>query len=154
VKKIINNKKAFGFVDSGVKILIAVVIGALVLGGTYTLTKDTVMATAKTKVEELFNYQGEAVEEEEPTLISFTVWRTTFKAEEGMTFGEWVSSEYNTTKYYVITNNFIGTEGENGTRTRLYYLDKNRKEIYVKSGDTIENGKLYDTSHDLPFIPF
>ena len=56
--KRLKNKKAIGFVDSGVKILIAVVIGALLLGGIYTLTKDTVMPNVKTKVESLFDYSG------------------------------------------------------------------------------------------------
>lgn len=50
------NKKAEGFVDSGVKILIAVVIGALLLAGLYALFGDTIMPTLKTKVEGLFNY--------------------------------------------------------------------------------------------------
>ena len=53
------NKKGFGFVDSGVKILIAIVIGSLLLGGTYALAKDTVLPTVKSKVESLFDYSGE-----------------------------------------------------------------------------------------------
>ena len=56
--KRLKNKKGFGFVDSGVKILIAVVIGALLLGGIYTLTKDTILPTAKSKVESMFDYSG------------------------------------------------------------------------------------------------
>lgn len=50
------NKKGIGFVDSGVKILIAVVIGALTLGGFYALAKDNVLLTAKSKIESLFDY--------------------------------------------------------------------------------------------------
>ena len=56
--KKLKNKKGFGFVDSGVKILIAVVIGALMLGGTYTLAKDTVLPSVKSKVESMFDYGG------------------------------------------------------------------------------------------------
>lgn len=149
MKKIIKNKKGFGFVDTGVKILIAVVIGALVLGGTYTLTKDTIIASAQEKVEAMFDYQGEV---KEPVMISFKIWRTQCQAEEGMTWGEWINSEYNTTKYYVITNDYIGTEGANGTRTRIYYKPQ-KKDIYVKSGDEIIDGQYYDTSYDLPIIP-
>ena len=50
--------KGEGFVDSGVKILIAVVIGALLLGGLYTLFGTTIMPTLTTRITELFNYAG------------------------------------------------------------------------------------------------
>ena len=50
--------KAEGYVDSGVKILIAVVIGALLLGGLYLLFNGTIMPTVTTKITELFNYAG------------------------------------------------------------------------------------------------
>jgi lipopolysaccharide export LptBFGC system permease protein LptF len=45
-------------VDSGVKILIAVVIGALLLTGLYTLFNTTIMPTVTTKIQELFNFRG------------------------------------------------------------------------------------------------
>ena len=51
-------KKAEGYVDSGVKILIAVVIGALLLAGLYALFNDTIMPTVTQKVKDLFNYKG------------------------------------------------------------------------------------------------
>ena len=52
------NCRAEGFVDSGVKILIAVVIGALLLGGLYLLFNDTILPTLTNKIKELFNYAG------------------------------------------------------------------------------------------------
>ena len=52
------SKKAEGYVDSGVKILIAVVIGALLLAGLYALFNSTIMPTVTTKVQNLFNYSG------------------------------------------------------------------------------------------------
>ena len=54
----IDNVKAEGYVDSGVKILIAVVIGALLLAGLYALFNDTIMPTVTQKVKDLFNYKG------------------------------------------------------------------------------------------------
>ena len=54
----VSNVKAEGYVDSGVKILIAVVIGALLLAGLYTLFNTTIMPSVTTKVQELFNYKG------------------------------------------------------------------------------------------------
>lgn len=54
----VTNKKADGYVDSGVKILIAVVIGALLLGGLYTLFNTTIMPTVTSKITELFSFSG------------------------------------------------------------------------------------------------
>ena len=57
-KTFVANKKAEGYVDSGVKILIAVVIGALLLGGLYLLFNSTIMPTVTQKIQQLFNYSG------------------------------------------------------------------------------------------------
>ena len=54
----IANTRGEGYVDSGVTILIAVVIGALLLTGLYTLFEDTIMPTVTTKIQNLFNYAG------------------------------------------------------------------------------------------------
>lgn len=51
-------RKGEGYVDSGVKILIAIVIGALLLSGLYLLFNSTVMPTVKSKVESMFDYNG------------------------------------------------------------------------------------------------
>lgn len=51
-------KRAEGYVDTGVKILIAVVLGALLLAGLYTLFNSTVMPTVTQKITNLFNYTG------------------------------------------------------------------------------------------------
>ena len=57
-KTTLTNTRGEGYVDTGVKILIAVVIGALLLAGLYTLFNTTIMPTVTSKVTELFNYQG------------------------------------------------------------------------------------------------
>ena len=57
-KTAIDNAKAEGYVDSGVKILIAVVIGALLLAGLYALFNNTIMPTVTQKVQDLFNYHA------------------------------------------------------------------------------------------------
>ena len=57
-KYAIDNVRAEGYVDSGVKILIAVVIGALLLAGLYTLFNTTIMPTVTQKIQALFNYKG------------------------------------------------------------------------------------------------
>lgn len=54
----VDNRKAEGYVDSGVKILIAVVIGALLLGGLYALFNTTIMPTVTSKITGLFSYSG------------------------------------------------------------------------------------------------
>ena len=58
VRTAVENKEAEGYVDSGVKILIAVVIGALLLAGLYALFNTTIMPTVTQKVKDLFNYHA------------------------------------------------------------------------------------------------
>ena len=57
----LENRKAEGYVDTGVKVLMAVVLGTLVLTSLYTLLKTGVMTPVSTKVAELFNYSGGTV---------------------------------------------------------------------------------------------
>ena len=47
-----------GYVDTAVKVLIAVVLGALVLAGLYAVLNDTVMPTVTQRIQEMFNYAG------------------------------------------------------------------------------------------------
>ena len=54
----VTNTQAEGYVDSGVKILIAVVIGALLLGLLYTLFNTTIMPTVTQRITEMFNFAG------------------------------------------------------------------------------------------------
>ena len=54
-KVALENKKAEAYVDTGVKILIAVVIGALLLGALIVLFKTVIMPTTNTKVSSMFN---------------------------------------------------------------------------------------------------
>ena len=58
VKAAVMSRKAEGYVDSGVKILIAVVIGALLLTLLYALFNGTIMPTVSNKITELFSYAG------------------------------------------------------------------------------------------------
>ena len=57
-KEIRRSTRGENFVDSGIKILIAVVIGALLLGGLYALFGDTILPTLTEKVEDMFNFAG------------------------------------------------------------------------------------------------
>lgn len=54
--EVIESKTAETYVDTGVKVLIAVVIGALLLTLLYALFEDTIMPSVVGKVSELFNY--------------------------------------------------------------------------------------------------
>ena len=61
VQTAVMSRKAEGYVDSGVKILIAVVIGALLLAGLYALFNTTIMPTLSSKIQGLFNYKGGSI---------------------------------------------------------------------------------------------
>lgn len=58
VRSAVMNRKAEGYVDTGVKILIAVVLGALLLSLLYALFNTTIMPTVTSKVTELFSFAG------------------------------------------------------------------------------------------------
>lgn len=47
-----------GMVDSAVKILISIVIGALLLAGLYALFGDVILPTLQERIEEMFNFAG------------------------------------------------------------------------------------------------
>ncbi|MCF8019050.1 MAG: DUF6133 family protein [Vallitaleaceae bacterium] len=47
-----------GMVDSAVKILISIVIGALLLTGLYALFGDVILPTLQERIEEMFNFAG------------------------------------------------------------------------------------------------
>ena len=51
-------QRAEGYVDTAIKILIAVVLGALLLAGLYALFNDTVLPTLVRRVQEMFDYAG------------------------------------------------------------------------------------------------
>ena len=57
-KVAMENTTAEGYVDTGVKIIIGVVIGGVILAGLYTLFNSTVIPTLTTKITEMFNYTG------------------------------------------------------------------------------------------------
>ena len=55
---VLDGTVAEAYVDTGVKILIAVVIGALLLGLLYSLFNETMAPAVEEKVNEMFNYAG------------------------------------------------------------------------------------------------
>ncbi len=57
-KELLKSTRGENFVDSGIKILIAVVIGALLLGGLYALFGDVILPTLNQKVTDMFNFAG------------------------------------------------------------------------------------------------
>ena len=56
--QLLKDKRGENYVDTAVKILIAVVIGALLLAGLYALFDDVVMPTLTGKIQGMFNYAG------------------------------------------------------------------------------------------------
>ena len=57
-KTTIENVKAEGYVDTGVKIIIAVVVGAVILGGLYALFDNVILLTLETRIDGMFDYAG------------------------------------------------------------------------------------------------
>ena len=57
-KTAIESTSGEGYIDTGVKIIIGVVIGGVILAGLYALFNTTVIPTLTTKIQGMFNYAG------------------------------------------------------------------------------------------------
>ena len=55
---LMKDTKGENYVDTAVKILIAVVLGALLLAGLYALFGDVVMPTLTQRIQDMFHYAG------------------------------------------------------------------------------------------------
>ena len=58
VQTTLASKKAEGYVDTGVKIIIGVVIGGVILAGLYALFNTTILPSLEGKISDMFNYGG------------------------------------------------------------------------------------------------
>ncbi len=96
IKAFLYSKKGEFFLGIGVKILIAVVVGAVFLGGTYSLMRDNVMANVESKVSGLFDYDGginNATNELKNETVVFTIEGVgTFETTKGNTWADWILS--------------------------------------------------------------
>ena len=57
-KTTLDNVRAEGYIDTGVKIIIGVVVGAVILGGFYALFDDVILPTLETRIGGMFDYAG------------------------------------------------------------------------------------------------
>ena len=57
-RRILSGSRGDGYIDTAIKILIAVVLGALLLAGLYALFGETVLPTLIQRIKEMFNYAG------------------------------------------------------------------------------------------------
>ena len=57
-KTAIESTAGEGYIDTGVKIIIGVVIGGVVLAGLYALFNTTIIPTLTTKITPMFSYAG------------------------------------------------------------------------------------------------
>ena len=55
-KTALENKKGEGYADTGVKIIIAVVVGAVILGGLYALFDNVILPRLNSEIQDMFNY--------------------------------------------------------------------------------------------------
>ena len=58
VQTVIAEKRAEGYIDTAVKIIIGVVIGGVLLAGLYTLFNTTVIPNLQTEIGNMFSYSG------------------------------------------------------------------------------------------------
>lgn len=98
-------------------------------------TADEMTALLSTaEVGAIYKYTGETTDtyengalyvvESDVTLISFTIDGTTYQAEEGMTWKQWVESDYNTGNYQATTYHIVkdGDYTENVSKSMGVYV--------------------------------
>ena len=57
-RAVVSGTAGEGYVDTGVKIIIGVVIGGVILAGLYALFNTTIIPTLTTRIQGMFNYSG------------------------------------------------------------------------------------------------
>lgn len=57
-KAAVSNRSGQGALDQAINVLIAIVLGALILGGLYLILNATVLPTIEQRIKDMFNYQG------------------------------------------------------------------------------------------------
>ena len=57
-KTAIESTSGEGYIDTGIKIIIGVVIGGVLLAGLYALFNTTIIPTLTSKITQMFNYAG------------------------------------------------------------------------------------------------
>ncbi|SFS19103.1 DUF6133 family protein [Enterocloster citroniae] len=55
---VLKGQSGEGFVDTAIKILIPVVIGALLLAGLYALFNDSILPELQNRIQQMFSYSG------------------------------------------------------------------------------------------------
>ena len=58
VKATVESTTGEGYIDTGVKIIIGVVVGGVILAGLYALFNTTISPTLTEKISGMFNYAG------------------------------------------------------------------------------------------------
>ena len=57
-KTALTSKTGEGYIDTGVKIIIGVVVGGVILAGLYALFNTSIIPNLTTKIGNMFNYSG------------------------------------------------------------------------------------------------
>lgn len=88
---------------------------------------------------------------QDATLISFTIAGTSYQAEDGMTWEEWVSSSYNTAGF-VVKNGYTYQSSSSAYHICLNSTDiPATAEIVANASYTLENQPI-DSGGDIPII--
>ena len=150
-------KRAQGSVGTAIKVLTSVVLGASILVGGYALTTEVVLPNTTEKVESMFAYSADAnggaggSGTVEPTPEGPAVYELTFgmfsldcmecegeaiyNYEEGMTWADWLESDYNPNKAILMLGN--DPDGEN---RKVVCSDENECLYYGENGNGIIMG--------------
>lgn len=115
---------------------------------TITILSDEVVTdTTEWSVDEFKAWlKANATKQGTATLISFTIDGTSYQAEDGMTWEQWIASEYNTDRYAAHPNLGTGTEDSKVPAKNQYCITYNSS--VVSFGDLIIANASYGLRHE------
>lgn len=103
MKRVLSNKSGEGYINTAIKIIIAVVIGLLIVGGLYLLYTHAIIPNVEAKVGAMMNANGEVQLRREGTLL-----QRSYDGENWIT----IPSAVQTADTEVVSVNFITRNGE------------------------------------------
>ena len=116
------------FVLTAMLLFLVVIVGVFVLYSNKVSDEQRAIARIQNEystdnIDEVYNEEAKEEETEPPVVVTknFSIDGVTYKFEPGMTFSEWVASEYNTGGFmmpgssYLVTSNYQQVRDPNGS---------------------------------------
>ena len=147
MKRILSNRSGEGTLSVGVKIIIAVVVGALILGGLFALYRNVIFPMLNQKVEGMLHTEDPVQVRKDRNSVQYSYDGETWKDCSIPGMGASATVQAVLTRTYQEKDTFLAViKDENGVRL---YVSRNAQEWVPSIGDstsvTVRNSSSYVT---------